>query len=93
MAKRETYVAARDRLLVELPRLDPSFYEAVTYNRGNYLKYPYLLLGSKYGYGEQKRITFHAQSVHDETGRSLLVEDFRGMSAEEFDRHVRRHYA
>ena len=92
MAK-ETYIAARARLLHELPKLDPSFYEAVIYNRGNYLKYPYLLLGSKYGYGSQKRITFHAQSVHDESGHSLFVEDFRGMSAQEFDRLVRRHYA
>jgi len=92
MAK-ETYVTARDRLLRELPQLDSSFYEAVTYSRGNYLKYPYLLLGSKYGYGTQKRITFHAQSVHDETGLSLWIDDFRGMSAVDFDKLVRRHYA
>lgn len=84
MAKKETYVTARERLFKELPAKFRE-YEAVTYNRGNVLKYPYLLVEPNH------KLTFSAQAVHDESGHSLWV-DIRNVSAEEFDAVVRRHY-
>lgn len=95
MAKKETFLAARERLFDELPRLHPQTgladgYEAVTYNRGNILKYPYLLFGRGYRGEPKHKLTFSAQAVHDEAGHSLWC-DIRGMSAEEFDKLVRAH--
>ena len=96
MAKKETYIAARDRLLSELPALFPPRggergYEAVRYSRGGFLKYPYLIFGRTYHGEPEHKLTFSAQAVHDEAGLSLWM-DFRGMPAEEFDHLVREHY-
>jgi hypothetical protein len=91
MTKKETYVAARARLLEEMPAFDPRYYEAVTFNRGSYLKYPYFILGSRYERYPHK-LTFSAQALHDEGGHSLWL-DIRGMSAQEFDKYVKAHYA
>lgn len=94
--KKETFAAARARLLSEMPALFPQRggedgYEAVLYSRGNFLKFPYLLYGRSYHGGAEHKLTFTAQAVHDEGGHSLWI-DIRGMSAEEFDRAVRAHY-
>jgi len=89
MAKKETYLAARARLLKEMPELDPNYYEAVVYNRGKFLKYPYFILESRYSRNPNK-LTFSTQSLHDDAGHSLWI-DIRGMSAEEFDKIVKAH--
>lgn len=96
MGKKETYAMAQARLLEEMPRKFPQTgvsdgYEAVTYNRGSVLKYPYLLFGSRHSRSGPHKLTFTAQAIHDEGGLSLWV-DIRGMSAEELDRIVRNHY-
>ena len=97
MAKKETFLEARDRLLKELPEKFPQTgfddgYESVVYSRGNYLKYPYLNYGRGYRGEPKHKFTFKAQSVHDEGGLSLWIEDFRGMSAEDFHAHILRSY-
>jgi hypothetical protein len=81
MAK-ETFVAARARLLRELPSLG---YKAVMYNMSHMLKFPYVI-GS-----DGHKTTFKAQSVYGDDDLSIWI-DIRGMSAAEFDEYVRAHY-
>jgi hypothetical protein len=96
VARQETFAAARERLLREMPERYPQTglsdgYEAVTWSRGGALKFPYLNFGRGYRGEPLHRVQFKAQAVHDESGLSLWV-DIRGMSAPEFDAIIRRHF-
>jgi len=78
--KKETFLQARARLFAELPALG---YKVVTFNMGRTLKSPYIIdpLGH--------RLTFSAQSLHDEAGHSLWL-DVRNLPTAIFDAEVRR---